>query len=69
MNFAEMLQEQAQDMSEKKIILQEFDKAVEQVMDEMMNDEKITGMTKFLIPLTGVVFADHMKKILFGEEN
>lgn len=45
----------------------EFDAAKEKVMGDMMNDPDLDGMAKLLIPITGVTFAEKMKKILFPE--
>ena len=47
----------------------EFDAAREKVMEELMNDPKIDGMAKLLVPMTGVMFATKMKEILFPEKN
>lgn len=52
-------------MEEKRISVKEFDDAVVKVMESMVEDEKITGMAKLMIPLTGGMFASKMKKILF----
>lgn len=45
----------------------EFDAAVKQVIHDQVSDPKLDGMGKLLIPLTGVIFAKDVKKILFGE--
>lgn len=68
MNFADRMNEQAQDMSEKKITAEKFDDAVKQAMEEMVDDPEIEGVAKLIIPLTGMIFAQHVRKILFGEE-
>lgn len=58
----------AQAVKPEAITREQFKKANKQVIDEMMNDDKLQGMSKLLIPLTGSMFADKMEKILFGEE-
>ncbi|MBR6271374.1 MAG: hypothetical protein IKR26_04400 [Lachnospiraceae bacterium] len=55
-------------MEEKRISEQEFDEAVQQVMEDMANDPEFDGTAKFLIPLTGMIFAREMKRILFEKE-
>lgn len=45
----------------------EFDAAKDKVVDDMMNDPKLEGMAKLLIPMTGITFAAKMKEILFHE--
>lgn len=45
----------------------EFEAAAEKVMDDMIKNPKLEGMAKLLIPMTGHMFADEMKKILFPE--
>ncbi len=53
------------------VTAEEFDAAVKQVIHEQVNDPKLDGMGKLLIPLTGTIFASDVRKILFGttEEN
>ena len=55
----------------KMVTAEEFDAAVKQVIHEQVNDPKLDGMGKLLIPLTGTIFASDVRKILFGttEEN
>ena len=55
-------------MEEKRITEQEFNKAVEQVMQNMVNDPKLDVGAKLIVPLTGMAFASEMKKILFEKE-
>lgn len=43
----------------------EFDKAKEKVADEFLNDPRLEGMSKMLMPLTGLTFAGKMEEILF----
>ena len=54
-------------MEEKKITVEEFDGAVKQVMSNMIDDDKLQGMSKLIVPLVGTIFAKDMRKILFGE--
>lgn len=51
----------------KMVTVEEFDAAVKQVIHDQVSDPKLDGMGKLLIPLTGVIFAKDVKKILFGE--
>ena len=51
----------------KMVTAEEFDAAVKQVIHDQVSDPKLDGMGKLLIPLTGVIFAKDVKKILFGE--
>ena len=53
--------------SAKKMVTEEFDAAVKQVIHYQVSDPKLDGMGKLLIPLTGAIFAKDVKKILFGE--
>lgn len=57
-------------MEEKKITITEddFKKATMEVMEEMMKDEKLDGMGKLLIPLTGAMFAKEVANKLFKED-
>ena len=45
----------------------EFDAAVKQVLHNQVSDPKLDGTGKLLIPLTGAIFTNEVKKILFGE--
>ena len=56
-------------MDERRISELEFDGAMQQVTKEMVEDPKLEGIAKLMIPLTGSMFADKMKKILFPKEN
>ena len=56
-------------MDERRITEAEFDAAVKQVMEELISNPKIEGMAKLMIPMTGHMFTDDMKKILFPKEN
>lgn len=47
---------------------EEFKKAYDLVLDEMMNDEKLKGINKLFVPLLGSIFADKMKVILFDNK-
>ena len=51
----------------KMVTVEEFDAAVKQVIHDQVSNPKRDGMGKLLIPLTGVIFAKDVKKILFGE--
>lgn len=55
----------------KVITKKQFEDAYNQVAEEMMNDDKLQGMNKLIVPLLGSRLADKMKKILFDnkEEN
>lgn len=55
-------------MEEKKITKAEFDKAVAAVTEKMANNDKLEGMSKFIVTLTGTMFAREMRDILFPED-
>lgn len=55
-------------MEERKIAKAEFEAAEKKVMEDLIKDPNIEGMAKVLIPMTGRIFSDEMKKILFPEE-
>lgn len=55
-------------MEEKKITKAEFDAAMVATTDKMANDERLEGMSKFMVPLTGTMFAREMRDILFPED-
>ena len=50
------------------ITKEQFDNAVVETMNDIMNDPRIEGgMSKLLIPLTGATFAGQMREKLFGK--
>ena len=51
----------------KMVTVEEFDAAVKQVIHNQVSDPKLDGTGKLLIPLTGAIFTNEVKKILFGE--
>lgn len=53
---------------EKRITREEFETAVHLSVEKLVNDPKVEGMAKFLIPTIGMTFAFQMKEILFGKE-
>ena len=55
-------------MDEKRISKAEFDAAVNQVMNNLLEDPRLEGELKLMIPLTGMTFAGEMGKILFSED-
>ena len=55
-------------MEEKRITKAEFDAAVVATTDKMVNDERLEGMSKFIVPLTGTMFAKEMRDILFPDD-
>lgn len=55
-------------MEERTITKAEFDAAVNKVTEDQASDPKLEGMAKFVALLTGRVFADKIKEILFPEE-
>lgn len=57
-------------MEEKRITItkDDFDKATMEVVEEMTKNEKLDGMAKLLIPLTGAMFAKDVAKKLFKED-
>ena len=59
--------EEEMDMEEKRITEEQFDKAVEDAMEAFIDDEKLEGTAKLMVPLTGAMFANKMKEFLFGE--
>lgn len=60
--------ERAPQPDEKKIIREDFKTAVRAVIEDMAADEKLEGMAAFVVPLTGMMFADKMEEKLFGKE-
>ena len=57
-------------MNEKVITISEadYEKAKEAVIQEMLDDERLTGEAKFLVPLTGSIFIKKMKTRLFEDK-
>lgn len=57
-------------MNEKVITISEadYEKAKEAVIQEMWDDERLTGAARFLVPLTGNVFIKKMKTRLFEDK-
>ena len=55
-------------MEEKRISKQQFEAAMDKVMSDMLKDEKLSGMSKLLVPLMGTKFAIDMIAILFPDE-
>lgn len=53
---------------EKKITREDFQRAVREVVEDMANDDKLEGMAAFVVPLTGMTFANKMEEKLFGKE-
>lgn len=49
-------------MVERTITKAEFEAAEKRVMEDQIKDANIAGMTKVLIPMTGRIFSDTMKK-------
>lgn len=50
------------------ITKEQYDDAVHETMTDILNDPRIEGgMSKLLIPLTGVAFAGQMREKLFGK--
>lgn len=50
------------------ITKEQFDNAVVETMNDIMNDPRIEGgMSKLLIPLMGATFAGQMHEKLFGK--
>jgi len=50
------------------ITKEQFDNAVVETMNDIMNDPRIKGgVSKLLIPLTGATFAGQMREKLFGK--
>ena len=55
-------------LEEKKITRDEFNAAVTAASDYIVNDPEVEGMAKFMVPITGMMFAAKMEEILFGKE-
>ena len=53
---------------EKRINREEFQAAVHAAVENIMNDPKIEGMGKILVPMVGMTFAGQMEEILFGKK-
>ena len=47
----------------------EFNAAVKKTMDDIFDDPKIDGMTRLTITLSGMTFAEKMRKYLFKNES
>lgn len=60
--------ERAPRPDEKRITREEFKTAVRAVIEDMAKDDKLEGMAAFVVPLTGMMFADKMEEKLFGKE-
>lgn len=60
--------ERAPQLDEKRITREEYKTAVREVVEDMAKDEKLEGMAAFVVPLTGMMFADKMEEKLFGKE-
>lgn len=56
-------------MDEKKITKAEYDKAVMEVMKCEINDPKLEGLGKLLIPMVGMIFAKKIATVLFGTDD
>lgn len=54
--------------TEKKVTREDFRKAGREVVEDMAKDDKLEGMAAFVVPLTGMMFADKMEEKLFGKE-
>lgn len=50
---------------EKRITREEFEAAVHAAVEKLVDDPKVEGMAKFLIPTIGMTFACQMEEILF----
>lgn len=59
-----------EEATEKKITKKQFEKALDQVITEQMNDPDLQnkGMASFIIPMLTMTFASKMKRILFEED-
>ena len=57
-------------MNEKVITISEadYEKAKEAVIREMLDDERLNGVAKLLMPLTGIVFIEKMRTRLFEDK-
>lgn len=57
-------------MNEKVITISEadYEKAKAAVIQEMLDDERLTGVAKLLMPLTGIVVIAKMETRLFGDK-
>lgn len=55
-------------MEERKITKAEFEAVEKKAMEDQIKNPEIEGMAKVFIPMTGRIFSDEMKKILFPEE-
>ncbi len=56
-------------MEERRITEQEFDEAVVQAMQNIVNSPRLKGMASLMVPLVGMSFASEMKMILFKKED
>lgn len=53
-----------------EITKKRFEKVIKEVMEDLEHDDGLDDcMTRMLITMTGVTFAERMKRKLFGEES
>lgn len=57
-------------MNDKKITISrsEYKEAVMKVISNEVNDPKLEGMGKLLIPMVGMIFAEKIGDLLFKDE-
>ena len=57
-------------MNDKKITISrsEYKEAVAKVITNEVNDPKLEGMGKLLIPMVGMIFAEKIGNLLFQDE-
>lgn len=60
--------ERAPQLDEKRITREEYKTAVREVVEDMAKDDKLEGKAAFVVPPTGMMFADKMEEKLFGKE-
>ena len=58
----------APQQEEKRITREEFRSAISTTVEKLVNDPKVEGIAKFLIPTIGMTFACQMEEILFGKK-
>lgn len=54
-------------MEEKRITKKEFDDAVVKAIDAVFDEKRLEGESRFMVSLSGMVFAKKIEEILFGE--
>ena len=71
MNFADRMKEVSKEQPHDMAIItrEDFDRAVEQALEEMTDAMSSKGSAGVLLPIIGLTFAGRMRSILFVKED